>query len=198
MRRSINATGWMLTVFLGGCASSQPPQPASAAPAAVPSDLQPQNANLLMKLHAEGSQIYVCKASAAKEGGGYRWALKAPDAKLYDDNGRLAATHFAGPTWKSTTDGSVVVGEKVKSVPAPVPGAIPWLLLKAASTAGSGQFSSVVAIQRVATAGGTPPAEDCAPSNLGAERATSYKAEYYFFGASTAKASTPATASTGW
>src|SRR5258707_10744928 len=118
--------GGGMVFILSSAPSSQPPQPATAASEAVAAGLQPGGGtNLLMKLHAEGSQIYVCKESAAKEGGGYGWVLKAPDAKLYDDTGHLTATHFAGPTWKSTADGSAVVGEKVKSVPAPIPGRFP-------------------------------------------------------------------------
>ena len=137
---------------------------------------------MLMKLRAEGAQIYVCQASS-ETAADFRWVLRAPDAKLFDEGGRLIATHFAGPTWKSTTDGSTVVGKKVKDEPAPVAGAIPWLLLKTVSTTGSGQFSTVVAIQRVATEGGTAPPEPCTAANKGAEHAAPYKAEYIFYGA---------------
>jgi hypothetical protein len=139
--------------------------------------LQPQGAGgLITRLHAEGTQIYVCQAAPS----GYAWTLKAPSANLYDDAGRLAGTHFAGPTWKST-DGSAVVGAKVSAAPAPVSGAIPWLLLKAVSRTGQGQFTTVAAIQRLETVGGAAPSAGCSAATVGAEQQTPYQAEYYFF-----------------
>ena len=50
--------------------------------------------------HAKGDQIYTCDGSV--------WTV-APRADLYGDNGKLVATHFAGPTWQAT-DGSTVKG----------------------------------------------------------------------------------------
>jgi hypothetical protein len=52
----------------------------------------------------EGVQIYQCT--------GGRWAFQSPRASLYDDDGNLAAEHFAGPTWQAA-DGSTVVGQKI-------------------------------------------------------------------------------------
>ena len=49
-------------------------------------------------------------------------------------------------------DGSLVVGEVVQR--SAVQGAIPWLLLRARSTDGSGVFKNVKYIQRVDTVGG--------------------------------------------
>ncbi|MEA2699985.1 MAG: hypothetical protein QOI66_4256 [Myxococcales bacterium] len=174
-----------MVVGFSACASSQLRDATATVDTTVPEKLQPSNGTtLLMRLHAEGAQIYVCKETGHTEAGAskYAWVLQGPKAKLYDQSGHLAATHFAGPTWKSAVDGSAVVGKKIQDSPAPVAGAIPWLLLKTASTTGQGQFSSVVAIQRVATEGGTSPTEECAAAALGAERAVPYKAEYKFFG----------------
>jgi len=180
-----------IAVASSACASGQLRDATATVDTAVPEKLQPSSgATLLMRLHAEGAQIYVCKETAHAEAGGskYAWVLQGPKAHLYDQSGHLAATHFAGPTWKSAADGSAVVGKKIQDSPAPVAGAIPWLLLKTASTTGQGEFSSVVAIQRVATEGGTAPTEECAASALGTERAVSYKAEYKFFGGGAAVA----------
>jgi hypothetical protein len=173
-----------LALALGACAANPPPAGSPATPkATVPPELQPQGeSSLIARLHAEGTQIYTCQQSSDPAAAGYAWTLKAPSAKLYDDAGQLAATHFAGPTWKSTVDGSEVVGAKVTAVPAPVPGAIPWLLLKAVAKTGQGQFTPVVAIQRVETVGGIAPDAGCSAATVGAVKETPYKAEYYFFG----------------
>lgn len=191
-----------VAVASSACASGQMRDGTATVDTAVPEKLQPSNgATLLMRLHAEGAQIYVCKEAGHAETGGnkYAWVLQGPKAQLYDQSGRLAATHFAGPTWRSAVDGSAVVGKKIQDSPAPVAGAIPWLLLKTASTTGQGVFSSVVAIQRVATEGGTTPTEECAASALGSERAVSYKAEYKFFGGGAAIAKKPGeTIGGGW
>lgn len=86
-----------------------------------------------------------------------------------------------------------MVGAKVEQAPAPAPGAVPWLLLRATSTSGSGLFSAVTFIQRVDTQGGTAPASGCDASHVGAEARASYSADYYFYagGAATKKAPTP-------
>lgn len=100
----------------------------------------------------EGVQIYQCTPDG-------RWAFQSPRASLYDDNGGLAAEHFAGPTWQAA-DGSTVVGRKIAES-TPDDTAIPWLLLEAASSTGDGVFGAVKYIQRLATTGGKAPAESC-------------------------------------
>jgi len=173
------------TMVVSACASTTAHNGGSSAPevAAPPALQPPSQTKVLMKLHAEGTQIYVCQASAAPAAPQYSWVLRGPDAKLYDDAGHLTATHYAGPTWQSAVDGSAVVAKKIKDAPAPAPGAIPWLLLQTVSTTGHGQFSSVVAVQRLATAGGVAPTEACQAGSKGVVRATPYKAEYVFCGA---------------
>jgi hypothetical protein len=74
-----------------------------------------------------------------------------------------------------------VVGTKMAAAPSPSAGAIPWLLLKAASTTGKGIMNSVVAVQRVDTVGGAAPAAGCDASSAGTERAMPYQAVYYFY-----------------
>jgi hypothetical protein len=138
---------------------------------------------VLARFHARGSQIYTCKGTAGIDGGAttYAWTLKAPDAKLYDDECALAATHFAGPTWQSSIDGSAVVGARVAGAPSPLSDAIPWLLLKAVSNTGEGIFASVTAIQRVDTTGGVAPATGCSQSTVDTDTSVPYTATYYFY-----------------
>src|ERR1700730_3448933 len=112
----------------------------------------PQGSALLLELIADGVQIYAC---AAKEGG-FEWSFKAPEANLFDRQGRQGGPPVGAPTWK-IDDGSSVVGEVIAKADAPEPGAIRWLLLRAKSHEGSGGLSAVAYIRRTPTNGGTAP-----------------------------------------
>jgi Protein of unknown function (DUF3455) len=124
--------------------------------------------------HAKGFQIYTCD--------GATWGAATPDAKLFDDNGKLVAKHFAGPTWQAK-DGSKVVGVLPPAAKVTVDAAaIPWLKLSAdrEKTTGPGLFGNTTFIQRVATAGGLPPAAaDC--KKAGKKEKVPYTADYYFW-----------------
>ena len=154
-------------------------------PPSVPAALAaPSGAMLAKRVHAVGVQIYTCTAPTG--GGGatasYTWALKAPDAKLYDTSCTLVGTHGAGPSWRSEADGSTVVGGAVASVDAPDKHmAIPWLLLKAVSHTGTGMMSNVIAVQRVVTQGGVAPSSGCDAAHVGTETSVAYTATYYFY-----------------
>jgi hypothetical protein len=135
-----------------------------------------------------GAQVYTCTTTgggqdAGVDGGSatYAWVLKAPDAKLYDACNQQVGTHGAGPSWTSILDGSVVNGAKVMQADAPVASAVPWLLLRATSTTGSGAFSAITYIQRVNTTGGKAPATGCDGSTVGSETRVDYTADYYFY-----------------
>jgi hypothetical protein len=110
--------------------------------------------------------------------------FKAPDAKLYDwtNTTTQVGTHGAGPKWTYTADGSVVNGVKAQSV-TEASTDIPWLLLRASSTTGTGGvFSNVTYVQRLNTSGGlAPAASGCNSSTSGMDSAVSYTADYYFF-----------------
>jgi hypothetical protein len=166
----------------------QQPTPNAACPSlgalkppAVPGALDaPAGSTLMLRYRAEGTQIYTCKALEGAATG-FAWTFKAPEAKLLDDQCAQVGTHFAGPTWKVTADESAVVGMKAAEAPAPTPNAIPWLLLKASSTTGNGLMNSVVAVQRVDTVGGIPPASECSAAVVGSEVRVPYTATYYFY-----------------
>ena len=133
----------------------------------------PQERPLVGKYAAKGVQIYVC---SAKEDGN-EWHFKAPEAELTDEQGRLFAKHYAGPTWEAP-DGSKIVGEVLVSEPAPKAGAIPWLLLSTKSS-GSGVLAGTRFAQRVNTSGGAPPLGACPAA--GTERRVDYMADYIFY-----------------
>ncbi len=147
----------------------------------------PYGATLALSYHGVGSQIYTCTASGGAGGSTgadagattYSWVLKAPDAKLYDAGGAQVGTHGAGPEWTST-DGSVVNGSKVQQSNGAT-GAIPWLLLRATSTTGTGVFTNVTWVQRLHTSGGVAPATGCSSSTVNTDMSVSYSADYYFY-----------------
>lgn len=152
-----------------------------APPADAPEALKvPAGEKLLFRAHASGAQIYVCGRTAD---GRPQWTLKAPDAVLRGAKGALIGHHSAGPSWK-LNDGSEVTGKPVARADSPDPGAIPWLLLAAASHSGKGQLESVTSIQRLHTKGGRPPSDStCDPAKTPARtRRSSYSADYYFYG----------------
>ena len=111
----------------------------------------------------------------------YAWGPATPSAKLYDENDAQIGTHFAGPTWMSSIDGSDAVGSKVASVNSTTAGAIPWLLLKVVEHMGTGVFTDVSYVQRLDTAGGAAPATGCDSTTVGATASIDYTADYYFY-----------------
>jgi FtsP/CotA-like multicopper oxidase with cupredoxin domain len=160
-------------LFTGAAAIAAALSLAGAAQASVPvpSDIAvPAGNKPFLVGHASGVQIYTCGSSG--------WT-SAPRANLYDDRGRLIATHFAGPSWQ-TKDGSTVVGQVEAKVTVD-PTAIPWLRLKAASTT-PGRLGGTTYIQRIATAGGlSPAAADCSADTLGTVKEVPYTADYVFW-----------------
>ena len=145
----------------------------------VPASLQvPQGQQLVQKSHATGVQIYVCQATK-EDAARLEWAFKAPEADLMGRGGRSLGKHYAGPSWEAN-DGSKVVGSLVAKE-SPDPKSIPWLLLTAKSTSGTGIFSDVRSIQRLRTVGGSAPAGGCGLSQLGQELRVSYSADYLFY-----------------
>ncbi|WP_169200372.1 DUF3455 domain-containing protein [Aromatoleum buckelii] len=147
---------------------------------AIPESLRPPATEMLaLELAAKGVQIYECKARA-DEPTRFEWTFKAPEADLFDRPGRRIGKHYAGPTWESD-DGSKVTAAVKARDNAPDSSAIPWLLLEAKSTTGSGVFSRTTSIQRAHTAGGNSPAETCGEAQAGQVSRIPYSATYYFY-----------------
>jgi Protein of unknown function (DUF3455) len=138
----------------------------------------PAGSALVLELFADGVQIYTCDP----KDGGYAWSFNAPDAKLFDKEGRQVGTHFTGPAW-SLDDGSGVNGEVVAKADAPEPGAIQWLLLRVKSHQGSGALSAVSYIRRADTKGGVAPKAGCDAQRLSEQARMRYSATYQFYSA---------------
>jgi hypothetical protein len=138
----------------------------------------PTGEDVILQLHASGSQIYTCQPGVD---GKYGWTLKAPDAELHDQQGVVVGRHYAGPTWKDN-DGSEVTGKAVARIDSPDSDSVPWLLVTATGHSGEGVFNRVTSIQRLHTHGGQPPAAaTCDAPKQNAEVKSSYTADYYFY-----------------
>lgn len=149
----------------------------SAAAQQVPQQLQPPaGQQLLLQAHAKGDQIYTCIEDVTQ----YTWALKAPDAKLFDKDGKPFGKHFAGPSWEAN-DGSRVTGSAVANVPSPDASSIPWLLVQGVGHEGTGVLSRVAFIQRLNTKGGKAPSSGCDEAHAGQELRVPYSADYMFY-----------------
>jgi hypothetical protein len=127
---------------------------------------------LVATMHAEGAQIYECKADAA---GKTVWQFREPVASLFVD-GKTVGRHYAGPVWE-LADGSKLVGKVAGRAPGVTAHDIPLLKLDATSQGGAGMLAGITTIQRLKTKGGT--AEGSCPT-AGAFLRVPYAAEYAF------------------
>ena len=144
----------------------------NAALAQVPPAIAAPGETSVATYHAEGAQIYECKAGSD---GRLSWAFREPIATLLLDN-KTVGRHYAGPTWESV-DGSAVVGKAVGSAPGRTENDIPWLKLDVVSRRGSGALADVVTVQRINPQGG---AAQGACDRSGAFRSVPYSADYVF------------------
>jgi hypothetical protein len=128
----------------------------------------PQGARLLLKAKGDGVQIYTCTDG--------KWTLKAPDAKLLDNSGKVIGSHFAGPTWR-LNDGSEIKGKVVGNQPSPDASSVAWLLLQTTSNNGTGTLADAAYIRRTDTHGGAAPKEAC----TNGETRVPYTATYTFY-----------------
>jgi hypothetical protein len=153
------------------------------ATAQVPKDsflAVPTNQSIEFILHGRGVQIYVSKSTAANTKA-LEWALKGPDAKLFDARGNAMGKHYAGPKgprWE-LNNGSIIEG-RIK-VPAAIssPKDVPWLLISTNLVVTRARaFESVDYVLRDDTIGGVAPTT--APKRFGQEVRVKYEATYMF------------------
>jgi hypothetical protein len=160
------------TLFVGGVFFSL-----SAKAQQVPQQLQPPaTEQLLLQVRAKGDQIYSCKGDGAQ----FAWTLKAPEAQLFDKDGKPFGKHVAGPSWEAN-DGSHITGKAAANAPSPDADSIPWLLVTVVSRSGEGVLARVTSIQRLNTKGGKAPASGCDAAHVGQEVRVPYSADYLFF-----------------
>src|SRR5882757_2023178 len=126
----------------------------------------------VLTMHAEGAQVYECKAGTD---GKLAWAFREPIATLLVD-GKTVGRHSAGPNWEHS-DGSAVVGKAAGNAPGATQNDIPWLKLDVTSRRGTGVLSSVTTVQRINTQGGKLAG---ACDKAGAFSSAPYSADYVF------------------
>jgi hypothetical protein len=145
-----------------------------AARAEVPDAIAARGESLVALVHAQGAQVYECKAGAS---GGLAWQFREPVATLLDESGKTVGRHYAGPHWE-LADGSIVAAKAVGRAPGATAQDIPLLKLETTARRGNGQLADVSTIQRLDTKGGT--AEGPCPS-VGALLSVPYSADYAFY-----------------
>jgi hypothetical protein len=128
---------------------------------------------LVATLHAEGAQIYECKADGS---GKLSWQFREPIATLIG-GGRTIGRHYAGPSWE-LVDGSAVVAKVAGRAPGATPNDIPLLKLDVTQQKGNGQLSGIATIQRLNTKGG---AAEGPCERAGTLLSVPYSADYAFY-----------------
>lgn len=138
----------------------------------LPDAIAAPGETIVLTLHAEGAQIYECKAGSD---GKLAWAFREPTAALLLE-GKTVGRHYTGPNWEHI-DSSAVVGKAVGNSPGTTPSDIPWLKLTVTSGRGTGILSGVTTVQRINTASGKLEGE-C--EKAGTYRSAPYSADYVF------------------
>jgi len=122
--------------------------PAAVAAQALPDAIAVKGATVVLRLHAEGAQIYECKTASR---GQLIWQFREPTASLFQDGANLGR-HYAGPSWEG--GGSILVAKPDVRAPGGGPRDIPWLKLEVTERRGDGPLKDVTTVQRIDTQGG--------------------------------------------
>jgi hypothetical protein len=139
--------------------------------AEVPESIAAKGETVVLQVHAEGAQIYECKADT---GGKLTWQFREPIASLFED-GNTVGRHYAGPNWE--IEGGAVVAKAAGRAPGATSKDIPWLKLEATDHRGSGPLKDVTTVQRINTQGGNTEGT-C--QKAGELRSEPYSADYIF------------------
>jgi hypothetical protein len=138
----------------------------------LPDAIAAPGETVVLSVHAEGAQVYECKAGADGKIG---WAFREPIATLFVD-GKTIGRHYVGPNWEYI-DGSAVVGKAAGNAPGATADDIAWLKLQVTASRGSGVLTGVTTVQRINTKGGKL---EGACDKAGAFKSSPYSAEYVF------------------
>jgi hypothetical protein len=191
MSRKTTALVGVLTIALNAAAQATD----RITPPAVPEFIEvPAGFKPILKVHAVGTQNYICAPSPA----GTEWLFIGPQATGFDA-GLQQLTHFLSKnlfesdelhaTWQHSRDSSAVWAKKYRGSVDPnyvSPDAIEWLLLtvtgQQVGPTGGVKLATTTLIQRVNTVGGLkPPAAECTAATLNNRRLVPYEADYYFY-----------------
>jgi hypothetical protein len=144
----------------------------ASAQTSVPPAIAAAGETVVLTVHAEGAQVYECKAGAD---GKLAFAFREPIATLLLD-GKTVGRHYAGPNWEHS-DGSAVVAKAAGNAPGATSDDIPWLKLEVTASRGSGVLSGVTTVQRINTKGGKLEGT-C--EKAGSFKSARYAADYVF------------------
>jgi uncharacterized protein DUF3455 len=139
---------------------------------ALPEAIAAPGETVVLSVHAEGAQVYECKAGNDSK---LAWAFREPVATLLAE-GKTVGRHYAGPNWE-LSDSSAVVGKAIGNAPGATANDIAWLKLDVASRRGSGVLTPVTTVQRINTHGGKLEGS-C--ENAGEFKSAPYSADYIF------------------
>jgi hypothetical protein len=142
------------------------------AQADIPDAIAAQGEVIVATIHAEGAQVYECKANTS---GALVWQFREPVATLIE-NGKTVGRHYAGPHWE-LADGSIVAAKVAARANGATSADIPLLKLEVTKRNGNGRFADITTIQRINTKGGN--AEGTCPT-AGAFLSVPYTADYTF------------------
>lgn len=145
---------------------------AVANPTAATLDGDRVSHEVVLAAHAEGAQVYQCKAG---QDGGLPWSFREPIASLMVD-GRTVGRHYAGPHW-ARDDGSLIRGRMIAATPGTTAADIALLKLAVIENKGLGALSPATLIYRTNTHGGELTGR-CPTAGL--RRAVAYSADYIF------------------
>jgi hypothetical protein len=144
----------------------------ASAQTSVPPAIAAPGETVVLTLHAEGAQVYECKAGPD---GRLVFAFREPIATLMVD-GKTVGRHYAGPNWEHS-DGSAVTAKAAGNAPGTTADDIPWLKLEVTASRGSGVLSGVTTVQRINTRGGKL---EGACDKAGSFKSAPYAADYVF------------------
>ena len=145
---------------------------AAKAQTSLPAAIAAPGETVVLTTHAEGAQVYECKAGAD---GKLAWAFREPIASLFVD-GKTVGRHYAGPNWEHI-DGSAVVAKAAGNAPGATAEDIPWLKLQVTASRGNGVLTGVTTVQRINTKGGKL---EGACDKAGSFKSAPYAADYVF------------------
>lgn len=158
--------GLVLATLAGRCAAAAP------APPAAPAVFGVGGRTPLLVVHAEGAQLYECRAVS---GAGGAWTFREPIATLIK-GGATIGRHYAGPTWE-LDDGSAVKGRVLVSAAGATAADIPWLKLTVIDHRGTGALTGAAVVLRLDTHGGALSGPCPVVGEL---RPAPYSADYVF------------------
>ena len=138
----------------------------------LPDAIAAPGETVVLSAHAEGAQVYECKAGGD---GKLAWTFREPIASLLVD-GKTVGRHYAGPTWENV-DGSAVVGKVMGNAPGATANDIAWLKLQVTASHGKGVLTGVTTVQRINTKGGKLVG---ACDKAGSFKSAPYSADYVF------------------